>query len=150
MIITAVAFVYTAVIHFSSLFNLYQFPPLVIMPINIVAALVFYAAYVNWRKAGNQIDPQNFKKAIFDLCPKWLAITNGIHIHKPILRHQNKPIPPQTKKNRPCFAQFTTLKPYDSLFSPLRTRPITFKSQSPSVFKNPDKARTYDNCTIKN
>jgi len=80
IIISVIGLVLSAVIHFCSLFRIYEPPRALMILINIGIMVVFYPACIISYKMRNRVNIKDFKKAMFDACPRWLSIMNGLLI----------------------------------------------------------------------
>lgn len=78
--ISAAGLVLSAAVHFCSLFHIYEPPRGLMMLIYIGAIATIYSAIIISRKTRNEIDVEDYKKAIFFACPKWLSMMNGFFI----------------------------------------------------------------------
>jgi hypothetical protein len=78
--ISITGLVLSAVIHFCSLFHIYEPPRELMILINIGIMVVLYPAYIISKKMRNEVNVKNFNKALFSACPRWLSIMNGFLI----------------------------------------------------------------------
>jgi hypothetical protein len=78
--ISSMGLVLSAVIHFSSLFHIYEAPSWLIMLMNTSMIIVFYPVYIISKKTVDEGNIKDFKKAASGVCPDWLLVTNGFII----------------------------------------------------------------------
>lgn len=78
--ISVTGLVLSAVIHFSSLFHIYEPPSGLMMLMNISIMVVFYPAYIVSKKTLDEKNVKDFKKAISGACPDGLLVMNGFII----------------------------------------------------------------------
>ena len=78
--ISAMGLVFSAVVHFCSLFHIYEPPRALWMLIYIGIIVVFYPACIISKKTRNEPNVKDSKKALFDACPRWLSIMTGFLI----------------------------------------------------------------------
>lgn len=80
IVISVIGLVISAVIHFCSLFHIYEPPREVMILIDMGFIVVFYPACIVSNKMRNKANIKDFKNAIFSACPKWLSIMTGLLI----------------------------------------------------------------------
>lgn len=80
IVISVIGLVLSAIIHFCSLFHIYEPPRELIILINIGIMVVFYPAYIISKKMRSELNVKDFNKAMFDACPGWLSIMTGLLI----------------------------------------------------------------------
>jgi hypothetical protein len=80
IVISVIGLVLSTVIHFCSLFHIYEPSRGLMILINIGIMVVFYPAYIISKKTRNELNVKDFNKAIFDACPGWLSIMTGLLI----------------------------------------------------------------------
>ena len=78
--ISVTGLVLSTVIHFCSLFHIYESPRGLMILINIGIIFVFYPAWIISNRMRNKVNVKDFKKTLFDACPGWLSIMNGLLI----------------------------------------------------------------------
>ncbi len=80
IVISVIGLVLSAVIHFCSLFHIYEPPRKVMILIDIGAMVVLYMAYTISRKTRGELNVKDFRKTISGVCPGWLSIMTGLLI----------------------------------------------------------------------
>ena len=78
--ISATGLVLSAVIHFSSLFHIYEPPRGLIILINIGGFVVVCAAWIISKNLHNKDNIKDFKNAMHSVCPRWMSIMTGLLI----------------------------------------------------------------------
>jgi len=78
--ISVTGLVLSTVIHFCSLFHIYEPPRELMILIDMGFIVVFYPACIVSNKMRNKANIKDFKNALFSACPKWLSIMNGFLI----------------------------------------------------------------------
>ena len=72
--------VLSAVLHFCSLFHIYEPPRELTILIWIGAVVVFYSSFVIGNKIRKEVNVKDYTKAVLGACPKWLSTMNGLVI----------------------------------------------------------------------
>jgi hypothetical protein len=68
----------SAVLHFFSIFHIYEAPRELMILIYIGALVVIYPALIIKKKTSNEVDVKDFNKALFGASPRWLLTMNGL------------------------------------------------------------------------
>lgn len=80
MIASAIGFGLSALVHFCSIFDIFQPPRELILIINVGVFLVAYPTFIIVKNVRDQLNLTDFKQAVFDVCPKHLLTLNGLII----------------------------------------------------------------------
>jgi hypothetical protein len=80
IIISIVGFVLSALLHFFMLFHVYNPPRGLTIFVNISAAFVVYMAIFISKRVCKKANIKDSKKAIYNLCPKWISALTGFLI----------------------------------------------------------------------
>ena len=75
--ISAIGLVLSFVIHFCSLFHVYNPPRVLAMVLYMGAILVIYPACIVSKKMRCEFGKNGFKKAVQSVCPRWMIAMTG-------------------------------------------------------------------------
>ena len=80
MILSISGLIFSAVVHFSMIFNIYNPPRKLIVLIYIGHIAVIYPALIISKKIRDKANIKDFKKAIVNACPNWMSVMTGVFI----------------------------------------------------------------------
>jgi len=80
IVISIAGFVLSTLLHLFMLFHIYNPPRELIIFTNIGAAFVIYAAIFISKRVCDQANVKDFKKALYNTCPKWISALTGFLI----------------------------------------------------------------------
>lgn len=80
LVISAIGFVLSVVIHLFAIFRIFDMPRWLIIITQVGGFFVVYASWIISRNLRNKGNIKDFKKAIRSVCPEWLSIMTGLFI----------------------------------------------------------------------
>jgi len=80
MVISIVGLILSALIDFCTILHIYNVPRGIMTVISLGSAVVMYSAIIISKKMCDEAGGQEFRKTIFEACPKWTSTLTGILI----------------------------------------------------------------------
>lgn len=78
--VSITGFILSAILHFLTLFHIYNPPRGLVMFVNLGAACMVYAAIFVSKRICDKPNIKDFRKVLSDVCPKWVSALTGFVI----------------------------------------------------------------------
>jgi hypothetical protein len=78
--ISIIGLALSAIVHFCSLLNIYNPPRVLIILLNVGMIVVLCSACIVSNKMRHRCSIEDCKKDLYNTCPRWLRIMNGLFI----------------------------------------------------------------------
>ena len=80
IVVSITGFILSTILHFLTLFHIYDPPKGLVTFVHLGAACVVYAAIFIPKRICGKANIKDFRKALFDICPKWVSTLTGFVI----------------------------------------------------------------------